>query len=228
MSCQMIREHMRERADSEEDKIILQYVTYIMVFVAFSASFVYRITNQPGVTDTLVVFLVSLLVLLTILFSHTGTRLLKRLKLPGGFEAEWFDELKVDAAKLGAGEPSKTARDKIDEIRSTEEVAAGALLKMVTEIERALREIATNNDIRGAERAPLKKLVDLLVEERILSKDLAHIITEFRMMRNGIFHGKIEVNARNLADAITVGEIVLSELEKVPSGSPRANQTHTA
>ena len=208
---------MRGTANSEDEKKALQDVTYIIVFVAASTSFVFRITNQPGVTDTLVVALLSLLVLLTILFSHPGTRLLKHLKLPGGFEAEWSDELKVDAAKFAMVEPSKTARDKIDEMRSTEEVAAGVLLKMVTEIERALREIATSHDIRGAERVPLGKLTDILVEKRILSKDLGHIITEFRMIRNGIFHGKIEVNSRNLAEAITAGEIVLSELEKIPS-----------
>jgi len=214
MSSQIVRGHMRGTANSEDEKRTLQDVTYIAVFVAFFTSFALRVTNRPGVTDFLVVFLLSLLAILTILFSNPGTRLLRHLKLPGGFEAEWSDELKQDAAKFGSVEPSKTARDKIDEMRSTEEAAAGVLLKMVTEIERTLREIATNHDIRGAERVPLGKLTDILVEKRILSKDLGHIITEFRMIRNSIFHGKIEVNSRNLAEAITAGEIVLSELER--------------
>ena len=117
--------------------------------------------------------------------------------------------------ELPHGETSKTVKDKLTEIQKTEDEAAGVFLKLVTEVENKLREIAMKKGVRSAEHASLQQMIRQLEKMGVLPAKLGHIIEDFRFLRNGIFHGKVAMTAGTLKDAITVGEIVLTELERV-------------
>jgi len=202
--------------DHDDMRFYYETATFLLMLSAFVSAVVFTLTKYAVQSDVLIIGLATLLVAQTLLFPLIRSeQRLKRFKLPGGFEAEFFDELRNEAKQVKTGEPPQAVKEKLNEFERTEEEAAGVFLKIISEVEKRMREIMERSGIQEYRNVPFSRMVEQLNSRRILSGELAHLIVEFRMIRNEIIHGRRVMTIENLRDSISVGETILTELEKI-------------
>jgi hypothetical protein len=86
---------------------------------------------------------------------------------------------------------------------------------LIGEVERKMRLIAEAKDYSGFKYKPIAQLSRELVEKGVISNQLYNLTREFSHIRNEIVHGIVQINDHDLKIAVDIGEIILTELDKV-------------
>ena len=192
----------------------LTYIALFLLFVFFAGASLIKFSIQ---SDQLIIGLATILAAYTIalVFVHQLHRPLKRFKFGlGGVEAD-FSELIDRALEAKEEETPLEVKDEIDQILRSDEHPYAVFLVLIGEVERKLRLIAEAKDYSGFKYIPIIQLSSDLVRKEVISVKLLPLIKQFWHIRNEIVHRVVGINDNDLKVAITAGEIILTELDKV-------------
>ena len=188
-----------------------------MISATFVVSVIVSLSRLSVQSDTLIVGLASILAVYTIAIILLGSlpSRMRRFKFgPGGVEVD-LERLEREALQVKKEETPQRIKEEIDEIQRSDMDPAVVFLELIVEVERKLRMIAEWKDFSGYKYVPVRKLVYELVRKEVIPKDLSALLNRFWDIRNRIVHGAVEITRDNLEDATTIGEIVLTELNKI-------------
>lgn len=195
----------------------LEILTYLIISILLVLSAIVSLTRLSVQSDTLLVGLASILAFYTIaiLLLRDFSKRLRRFKLgPGGVEAD-LEKLEEEALQVKKEEAPQKIREEINEIQRSDREPSVVFLELIVEIERKLRMIAEWKDFSGYKYVPVRKLVSELVSKNVITKELGSMMDRFWRIRNQIVHGEVDITEDNLKDATSIGEIILTELEKI-------------
>lgn len=75
--------------------------------------------------------------------------------------------------------------------------------------------IAELKDFSGYKFRPVFHLVSELIAKEVITKDLGDLIRRFWRIRNQIVHGIVRITGHDLQSATSIGEVIMTELDKV-------------
>jgi uncharacterized protein YutE (UPF0331/DUF86 family) len=144
---------------------------------------------------------------------------LSRLRLSAqGVEAE-FQQLRQMARQVREEEVNPEIKEEIELIRESDSDPKGAFLELIIEIEKKLRFLASKRAGEDSYKyRSVRQIIDMLSSKGTIDTNLANLIREFWYLRNKAIHGEIEITKGRLDEAIRIGEVILSRLEKAYSG----------
>lgn len=202
---------------SKHSRFGLEILTYGIISVLLIIFSFFSLSRLSVQSDTLLVGLASILAFYTIamLLLRSFSKRLRRFKFgPTGLEAE-LEKMEEEALEVKVERTPQEVREEIDEIERSDRDPSVVFLELVGEIEKKLRMIAEWKDFTGYKYSPVRKLVSALIQKGVISQRLGALVHDFWGIRNRIVHGEMEITESNLKNASSIGEIVLTELEKI-------------
>lgn len=204
----------------------LPYLLFITLFALFlfhvltpmiglmipSDSFRLNLDTTAVGLAALLIFMSFALVLIERIPPSSRLRMLKLST--GGIEAK-FEEIREMAAEISTEEPPREVRNEIRQIRQTDREGnpTGIFLELVIEIEKKLHLLSRKPE-ESWKFTSVPRIVDLLVQNEVIDRNLAELIRGFWNLRNQVVHGRINITEELLDDAISAGEVILSQLEE--------------
>jgi len=217
-----IRHLMTKDSHEHESSPYLELLTYTLVAFAFAA---YVLLSQGGVShqsDLLIIGLATLLISYTVLLSLTRSGMIESFELTAtGLKAKFFRRIREYEKSV---EPEKVPKRFGWTIGPMVELQADrgiALFRTIGDIENELRNLAAKNDIRVDEKASPRHVVDVLQNEGILTKPVAHAAAEYLYIRNQIVHGRVRLTDSNIEEALAIGAMLLSDLRRLSGSQSR-------
>jgi len=198
-------------------KFDYEVLTYVTILALFLISTILSLSRLSVQSDMLIVGLASTLTIYTIaiLLLRSLRPRLRRFKFGlSGVEVD-LRELEEEALEVKEEETPQKIKEEIDEIQKSDRSPSIVFLELIVEVERKLRMIAESRDFSGYKYVPVPRLVSGLVEKEVIKKELGDLIRRFWQIRNKIVHGVVDITDRNLKDATSIGEVILTELDKV-------------
>lgn len=157
-------------------------------------------------------------------------RRLKSIKGPGGFQADFSDELKqiqevADDARLPPAEAAPSAQVEMfgaglqaaARLGRLAEISPGAaVLDAWREIETMLRRLARRKDLPDSEVRSTMLLVRYLNKRGIIDSDIAAIINDLRSLRNSVAHAKeVDLSLEEARSYVILGARVIARLRNI-------------
>ena len=223
-------------------KVICTFIL-VIIFGAFVFSVgVFLLGTSPQAGAIITPLLGGVIIYSFVWFFINYPHLFRHIKAgPGGFEADLQEakdeatEIKAEetvvvktkaaeatigggaaeAAVIKAEEAASEAKEEINKIQESDTSALGVFLQLANEIEIKLRIISELNGRSAYKYAPMARYARDLAEENIISAQLAHLIEDFRSVRNKVIHSTRDISRSQLDDAIYISNVILTELNKI-------------
>jgi hypothetical protein len=140
---------------------------------------------------------------------------IKSLKVStGGIEAV-FEELRQIATQIQTEETPQKVRNEIRQIRRSDREGnpTGIFLELVIEIEKKLRLLSGKPE-ESWKYASMPRMTERLVRNEVIDRRLSDLIRKFWDLRNRVVHGRVVITKEHLEEAISIGEVILSQLDE--------------
>jgi uncharacterized protein YutE (UPF0331/DUF86 family) len=120
-----------------------------------------------------------------------------------------------ETVAIKAEEAASEAKEELREIQESDTSTLGVFLQLANEIETKLRIIGELKGPSGYKYTSMARYARDLAKANIISSRLADLIARFRNVRNEIVHYTRNISRSQLEDAIYIGEVILTELNKI-------------